>query len=425
MASGRDDLNFFSFIGEAHPFFMQVKALRRALRESPLYPELLARKGNAGSAVHAEIKGVETAQGAWRLDRFYWCFQYREPGDPMPFRSHTLYFRADRGTPLFYDFPEDAYLPSMADWFGDLARGGKHAPRVDVLRYVPLRRVTFRVVAPGAAPIIGKFKRKSKLQESYYRLAAVHQAVQKAGACFRVAAPGFVDEDACVFYQEALPGRDLVETIDRDNYRALLERLGKVHQQMNALDVPQLAQWRFAHYQESLRADIRWISFFFPEHEALLGSIWETLEGNLPDMSDDSAAFCHGDFVPSQALADGERWSITDFDLGRRGGSTLEMAMVIGSLKYHVPLVQQAFERPGGSDEATMSAAEEAYLRGYEQGAGRSVDRARLLWFRVCAEIHYLSLMLKKDTYAADTFDRGLALVRRLAAQLRRNGLTS
>jgi thiamine kinase-like enzyme len=425
MDSTRQSLNFFSFISESHPFFARVESLRRVLRESPRYSELLTRGGEAGSTVHAEIKGVETAQGAWRLDRFYWCFQYREPGGPVPFRSHTLYFRDDRGTPEFYDFPEDAYLGSMAGWFGHLAQGGEHAPRVDVLRYVPLRRVTFRIATPGAAPVIGKFKRRSKLQESYERLAAVHEAARSAGAGFRVAAPGFLDEEACIFYQEALPGRDLVETVDRTNFEALLERLGKVHQQMNALDVPGLPQWRFANYQATLRGDLRWISFFLPEQGALLDSIWERLERSPPDMSDDTTAFCHGDFVPSQALADGERWAITDFDMSRRGGATLEMAKLIGSFKYHVPLVQQGFERPGGCDEDLMDAAEAAYLRGYERAAGHAIDRARLLWFRISSEIHYLSLMLKKDTYAPETFDRALALVQRLAGKLAGKGTAS
>lgn len=410
------DPEFFSFVRQGHPFRAQVDEWLEILRAS----EGFARaRGIAGkSAVHAEIKGVP-AGDTWTADRFYWCFQYSDPADPVsPFRAFTLYFNAKRGRPETYEFPRDPYLPTMEALLrpGAAAIGGA-GRELKVLRYVPLRRVTFRL-GSGEGPVIGKFKRRSKLRESYERLAAVHRAVSGGGVDFAVAAALGVDEERCLFFQELMPGGDLSETLDEGNFAALLERLGRIHRQMHALEVPGLPQWRFANDLETLEQDVRWVAFFLPEREAALRGVWERLRRSPPRVDDDTAAFCHGDFVPSQALDDGGRWAITDFDMARRGGASLETAKLLACLKYHVPLVKNAFESATPGGDALAGAAEEAYLRGYEAEQGRPLDRERLLWFRLCAEIHYLALSLKKDTYAPGTFDRVLAMVERLAAGL-------
>lgn len=410
---------FFSFVRPEHPFRSQVDQWLALLRGSEGFARARAIAGK--SAVHAEIKGVPAGEG-WKADRFYWCYQYSDPADAVsPFRAFTVYFNARWERPETYEFPHDPYLPTMeallepgANAFGGAVR------ELKVLRYVPLRRVTFRLGDGGEqGPVIGKFKRRSKLRESYDRLAAVHRAVSGSGADFSVAAALGVDEERCVFFQELLPGRDLSETLDEGNFEPLLARLGKIHRQMHALQVPGLPQWRFGNYLETLEQDVRWIALFLPEREAVVRGVWERLRRCAPRVDDDATAFCHGDFVPSQALDDGGRWSITDFDMARQGGAVLETATLLACLKYHVPLVQGAFESASPAGDALAAAAEEAYLLGYETEQGGPVDRERLLWFRLCAEIQYLALSLKKDTYAPATFDRVMALVERLAARFR------
>jgi Ser/Thr protein kinase RdoA (MazF antagonist) len=414
-AGGLPTPEFFSFVRPGHPFRPLLDELRARLRGSEGFAR--AREIAGRFAVHAEIKGVESG-GGWKAERFYWCFQYSEPCDAArPFRAFTLYFHAKSGEPETYEFPRDPYLPVMDALLGPGSAGFGGAREVRVLRYVPLRRVTFRLGGGGEGPVIGKFKRRSKLRESYDRLAAVHAAVAGSGVDFAVAAPLGVDEERGVFFQELLPGRDLSETLDQRNFDRQLARLGRMHRQMHALQVPGLPQWRFGNYLETLEQDLRWIVFFLPEREAALRGVWDRLRRSAPRVDDDTTAFCHGDFVPSQALADGGRWSITDFDMARQGGAALETAKLLACLKYHVPLVKRAFESASPAGDALVTDAEDAYLRGYESELGGPLDRERLLWFRLCAEIHYLALSLKKDTYAPETFDRVLALVQRLAAR--------
>jgi hypothetical protein len=416
MAGGLDEMNFYSFIGETHPLHPRVEALRRALRDSPRYQELVVRSREGGGEIHAEIKCASTAEERWNLDRFYWCFQHRPEGAALPFDAHTLYFRADHGAPELYDFPHDPYLGTMDNWFRCLAQGGDHAQRIDVLRYVPLRRLTFRVGAPGAAPVIGKFKRRSKLRESAAGLDAVHRAARAARIGFRVAAPGPIDEASCVFYQEALPGVSLAGELDADNAVDLLRSAGELHAQLHTLVVPGVALRDAKEDSRQLEADMRWIGLFrpdlAPELEALRGKLSQSTPGEAPE------AFLHGDFVPSQILVHPKRWAVTDFDLAHRGDAAREIAAFLASLKYDVPFFATAFDRGSPEAHRLIGSAEAAYLAGYDTAAGKPLDYSRLVWHRIAAEIHYLALMLKKDWYHPDKFIRALDETRRLAASL-------
>jgi len=80
-------------------------------------------------------------------------------------------------------------------------------------------------------------------------------------------------------------------------------------------------------------------------------------------------------------------------------------------------LLQAAFE---AGNETLLDTAEGAYLAAYSRRSGRALDPQRLLWFRLCQEIHYLALSLKKDTWRPQRFDRALALVGRLLSGLGR-----
>lgn len=421
MDSGCQALNFFSFIREGHPFHSPIGQLRELLRESPQYAVIAERAQSGEATIHAEIKGVPTGAGGWRLERFYWCLQYEAEDGPLPFRACTVFHSANEGRREVYEFPADPYLTAAGPYFDRLRASSAQAPRqARVLRYVPLRRLTFRLsdAAAEAPAVIGKLKRASKLRESYERLAAVHRGVKQAGTSLVVAAPVQIDEARCVFYQEMLPGRNLADAIDNGNCEASLRRLGAVHCELHGLEVAGLPRWRFADYLQTLRDDIDWIAFFCPEHGPLLRAVGRTLEQRTPEVREEDFVFCHGDFVPSQLLAEAGRWAITDFDLSRRGDACQEMAKVMASFKYHLPVLRESFGigRDGGASR--MAKAEAAYLCGYEEGRGQTVDRERLLWFRTCAEIHYLSLMLKKDLFRPAAFECAMRLVERFGAQL-------
>jgi hypothetical protein len=105
----------FSFVKEEHPFHLELERLRSFLGERAESDDL-AREVE-GAVTHAEIKGVRNADGSWRLDRFYWCRQYEDPGRTPPFRARTLFYLARRGKSELYEFPDDSYLPAMAAYF--------------------------------------------------------------------------------------------------------------------------------------------------------------------------------------------------------------------------------------------------------------------------------------------------------------------
>ena len=136
----------------------------------------------------------------------------------------------------------------------------------------------------------------------------------------------------------------------------------------------------------------------------------------VPAWSDSELAFCHGDLVCSQFLVHGDDWSITDFDLCHRGDPCRDVAILLASLTYDVPALEAAEGHEGrGADADLLS---EAYLASYAAQAsqlGRRLPAERLTWQRLCAEIHYLGLMLKKDRHHPLAFARRLRRAQALA----------
>jgi aminoglycoside phosphotransferase (APT) family kinase protein len=408
----------FSFVKEGHSFNPELERLRSFLAERAESGDL-AREAE-GAVTHAEIKGVRNGDGSWRLDRFYWCRQYEDPRRTPPFRARTLLYLARRGQPELYEFPHDSYLTAMAAYFSAGQTCGEPIGDVKVLRYVPLRRLTFRVtLGSSRRAVIGKFKRPSKLHESYDRLVSIHRSVQAAGVSFAVAAPLGVDEAAAAFYQEFMPGEVLASAVTLENHLALMAHLGTVHGELHQVEVTGVPAWSLCDYCDTLQHDVDWIAFLVPDAEVLLRRVWERLRRCAPEARVDGLRLCHGDFVPSQLLIGGPRTVVTDFDIGHLGDPRLEMGNLLASLKYDVPLFSKAFETTPDAAAGLMRDAESAYLHGYRETARTSVDPRHLLWFRTCAEIHYLSLMLKKDWYRPDLFRRALGVVDSLEYQLR------
>ncbi|HEX6363988.1 MAG TPA: aminoglycoside phosphotransferase family protein [Albitalea sp.] len=415
MFSNDHTAEVFGFIAAAHPFAPVIEAFRAAIRTAPQFAVFTAAAAGAAGDVHADLKAECAADGAWALERCYWCFQ-PGPGDAASAgEAHMLYWK--RGADAcVVSFPDDPSLPAMAPFLAARRAAGV---RLDVLRYVPLRRLTFRERGAGGEPDrIGKLKRRRLIRASYERLAAVHRAASAAQAGFAVAAPLALDEDAGVFYQQALAGRALASGMEPHDAAAQLSRVGRVHRQLHALDVPDVPGWSLQAYFDTIGEDVHWIALFRPQAAARLQPVLARLAASMPDSSPGSHVFCHGDFIPSQLLIDGDRVAVTDFDGARRGDAHQEMAKLLAALKYDLPHLRAALQRGEPLDTAPMRAAEAAYLAGYEGEHGAPVDRARLPWFRTCAEIHYLAMTLKKDAWSARAFEHTLELVEACAAPL-------
>jgi Ser/Thr protein kinase RdoA (MazF antagonist) len=260
--------------------------------------------------------------------------------------------------------------------------------------------------------MVAKFKRRSRLAESYQRLAVVARAVAQAASSFGVAAPRGLDCERGVFFQSAQPGTDLTLLLDESNTEQHFTRLGAVHRELHELTIPDLPGQAVDLIAE-LRRNTRWITFFRPDCRDLLEAAWELACRHAPTPGPAELAVCHGDFVCSQVLVDGDNWTVTDFDACHRGDPYRDIAIFMASLSYDVPL----FRAPGVT-AGFLESAIQAYLTGYEGRAGHQLDAARLLWHRLAAEVYYLALMFKKDWYEPTRFGRGLDRVGSLAASL-------
>jgi aminoglycoside phosphotransferase (APT) family kinase protein len=396
--SNNHALQPFGFVRPEHPFAAAVDRMREAIAASPGFAAFEELAGTPDCEVHADLKAEPAADGGWSLQRAYWCLQH-EAADGQ-FVSHMVLWREGRDARLL-DFPEDPWLPTLA---GHLEHRRAAGQRIDVLRYVPLRRVTFRERGP-AGERIGKLKRASKLKEAHDLLAAVHAAARASGGALKVAAPTDLDEGACVFYQELLPGTGLTHGLDAASAGARLHRVGQVHHALHTLAVPGIPDWSLAGYLRIIGWDIEWIGVFAPEAAQRLRPVLAWLQASLP--APGPVVFCHGDFICSQLLLAGDAVAVTDFDSARRGEAYQEIAKLLGSLPDDLPHLRAA-RLAGKPDAAAQRAAEEAYLAGYELAAGAPIDRARLRWFRTCAEIHLLAMTFTKDAWTEDAFARSL-----------------
>ena len=375
----RQDL--FPFVHAAHPFAPVVESFRAEVAQD-FSSECLA---------HAEVKAVETPDGGWTVDRLYWSGQ-RFGGE---FSARTLVYSTAAGRMTWFAFPHDPRLPHV-----------ECPPESRVLRYVPLRRLTLRTAHRATGrPVVAKFKRSSRLAESYQRLVHIADAVAAARTDFRVPTPKGIDASHNVFYQSLEAGDDLSTLLDEHTFGSSLQRLGEVHGELHQLHAPGLPLEQTDALQV-LQRNVRWITFCEPRCADLMAaSLRVALRAAPPPHP---PLVCHGDLVCSQVLVDSDTWTLTDFDLCHRGDPYRDMAIVLASLPYDAPTL----------DAHAREEAANAYLEGYRRRANRRVDEHRLSWHLLAAEIYYLALGLTKSWCTPDQFERGLNRVRSAMARL-------
>src|SRR5262249_7751159 len=200
------------------------------------------------------------------------------------------------------------------------------ASSLDIVHYVPKRRLTFQSSTARGELVIGKFTRRPRAAEAYERLAKVARAVQCSRPTFSVAAPIGIVESRNLFFQEARPGNNLATVLNQHNFIDLLRSVGLIHGQMHSLAPQDLPAWDQSRCLESVATAIQWISFLRPEHAPLLRGVWNSLLSHAPPIQAERYVFCHGDFGCSQVLQRGGQWSVIDFDLCVRGDPCWEVA---------------------------------------------------------------------------------------------------
>ncbi len=413
-----DVLQPFYFVESTHPFYPQIQLFQKTLNASPLYLAVKKRAlGNTKFTVHSEIKGRLLPDQTWELNRFYWSFQYWDASLPAGFSTITLYFSVKTGETRFYEFPEDPYLIGMTDYFNNMQ---SDPVQVKVLRYVPVRRFTFHLshFNGQSEPVIAKFKRRSRFREGFDLLKKIADGSKGQALPFALPAPIALDAAHRLYFQETKKGEDLTTLLSTNNCHPLLYQVGQLHADLHTMKIEDLPVFDLNACLEEIETEIAWIAFFFPGQAVFLKSLLQLLLKNCPEIPRTQFVFCHGDFVCSQLLKDGDDWAVIDFDLAKMADPCFEIAMFIASLRYDVPLIEKTVVAHDGFIPPILNAVTEAYLSGYEDKAKRPVNRERLLWYRIRFEIYYLALMIKKDRFHPNAFQYGVGLLEQLQVDL-------
>ena len=385
----------FAFVAPDSPLAGPLEALREQVAARPQPPSPGTRQ-----LVRAEIKGVRTA-GGWRLDRFCCCTQTW--GEGSAFGASTLYWRDGHGPASRLDLPDEPCLEGLASV---LPAPGRAPADHQVLRYVPLRRFTWR--ADGR---VHKVKRRSRLSDSYARASAVARAA--LGSDVRVPALRGTTSVPCSYRQDVVDGEPLSEQADGADLLRLLGEAGEVHAAFGALPVRDLPQQLPDACLPDVARMTDWVAFLLPELDDLLRRARTTLTARAPGPDADAVATCHGDLVASHLLGRPGRWSVIDLDLAHRGDRYRDVAMFLAALPGDVPALAD-----GAAPEHLLAAAEQAYLDAYCVRWGRALDPRRLAWHRAVAELHALWLMVTKDRLTATAVVRSCTVLERVLTEL-------
>lgn len=379
----------FAFAAEQAALFAALEPFRAQIAADPA----LQPTGAPGELVRADLRAARPDDRTWRLDRAYWSLQRPDPGAPGGLRARMLVVDRKRSGPVptVHDFPDDPRLAAAGHPDGPLRAGHGGVP-VEVLRYIPLGRITFRTTGSAAAdPVIGKIKAPRSLERAEERLCAVRAAAD--GTTFAVADPLGIDREHGVWFQSACPGRPLPDVARDGDTEAALRRFGEVHREIHGLAVaapPADEDERRA----DLCADAAWIASALPRLASVTERLQEWLEANLRACPPAERVFCHGDYSPAQILCDRDRWAVVDFDDAHLGDPYAEIATVLVSIEHETD----------PCDAATLERRRAAYLDGY----GESFDAGRLLAQEAGARIGLLAKRLRKDRAAAGEPERVL-----------------
>ena len=340
--------------------------------------------------VHAELRVGLSDDGGVERRRFYWSTQYPDPRSPLGFGARTVYCKGTT-EPQVHTFPSEPVLTWLGDEDGPLRSDGGVA-HVEILRYIPLRRLTFRVRDGAGLPpsVIAKAKRSGGLNRAATAFAAAHLAAGK-GRADTPTVPRLlrVEPERHVLYLEELAGEPLHIAIDRLDLTEAMEQLGTLHRALQELDVQGLPQRRVtADWLQDARHAATQMGLFVPSVADQAEAVYAVLERTAPE--DGRPLFCQGDFLPGQILAHPSGWSVIDFDDSRYADPLSEVAALYAALPRELGLPPELAEP-----------ARRTYLEAYARRAGEPIHGDRWRWFLVLVQLADLAKRLAKGRAAA------------------------
>ncbi|PLL13613.1 hypothetical protein C0V75_09660 [Tabrizicola sp. TH137] len=271
------------------------------IASDPAAQRLLARPG---ARVTSDLQ-TRLREGRLRIKSVLWTVQV--PQRPSPgLAARSLSVAPDAAQ--WFNLEDDPALP-----FGQMLR----QPETHVLRYVPGRRATLRLLRDGL-PIIQKIKKKERLAEARSRHLLVEAAVENAS----LPIPGMLmpGTDYCLRCCPGVPMEAATTTADR------LAELGRIVARLHGCAMPGLPP-------ADLPEDpLPWLATALPGLAARWQHLGEALAGEAhrPD------ALCHGDLCLSQVLLhqDGtaDHLTLLDFDRAGAGSAAADLATLLCSL---------------------------------------------------------------------------------------------
>lgn len=257
-----------------------------------------------------------------------------------------------------------------------------------MLRYIPVRRVTFRLHGGAGlpSPVIAKTMRESDLLQAGRVLEATWNSVQQLGNLdFAVPRPVGLDVDRRLLYLEQLPGTELAQMLDQLDEHQAMHRLGVIQRDLHELVVPGADTRTCADWLAAAHVATEQVAMLAPSTAEQMAELSAELTAKCH--ADADLAFCQGNFTPSQILCAPSGWAVLDLDDGHYADPHAEVAALYAALPRELRLPE------GARAEALRS----AYLDGYLQRGGRDLDAARWHWFLTVAVLRYLARRLVKN----------------------------
>jgi hypothetical protein len=355
--------------------FPQLQRLREEIASDP------GLSANDDTVVRAELVPRRTPDGDVSVGRFYWSARCADPAAAMGFTARTLYYDRKVRLSRTYDFPDEPLMDWLVQDDGPLRCHGDEAG-VQILRYIPLRRVTFLVRDAAGLParVIAKSKNEEGLRRATRALVATHQAAVRAGGGpLTVPRPVRLDTRRRVLYLEELPGRPLDEVLPQVGLAEGMSRLGSLHRRLQELPVRGLGVRRGTDdWLSAASVAATQVGLLVPSTARQTQALYDGLLRTAPD--DGELLFCQGDFSPGQVLCHSSGWSVIDLDDGHYADPLAEVATFCTELPNELKL-------PPGRVEL----ARQAYLDAYLRQSGRPLYTDRWQWFLAVAELLHLA----------------------------------
>ena len=381
-------------------FFRAVEA------DAPVHPLLerlrpvveaeFVRYDGQAPTVHTELRAARGTDGRVEMERFYWSMQGADALATWGFGARTLFSRGGPAELQVHEFPSDPALSWLDDRDGPLRRDGR-AERVEVLRYIPLRRLTFRLLDGLGLPdrVIAKTERTGDLNRAAIAFLAVNKAAGRRSAPPRMPrAPRLLrlEPPRHTLYLEELPGRPLPVAVAGLDLGEAMGHLGGLHRSLQELAAKGLPVRLVTDWLGEARKAVDRIAMFVPSAAHRAESIWAELSKRAPD--DEGLLFCQGDFLPGQILCDPSGWSVIDLDDSRYADPLSDVAaMYVG------------MPRELGLGAAEAEHARRTYLDAYAARAGEPIDRDRWRWYLTLLQLNELGKRLMKGRVAPDEPD--------------------